>query len=187
MFIEEKVYNHMTKIAEQWWQMVIAEKNNTRQVISPSPRHEWMESRERDGLVVPFLGRLAPVRVTSPLFLLFLSSSLLPALLHTHFANSQTQRDQPPCPVIPSPARSSRTAAPPTRPDPNRRPDLGVAAGAPSHGPRRRPAALLRCEATRRRHPPPTQPPPRPPRHPSSAASSCSSPGPARSSSCPCS
>jgi hypothetical protein len=35
MFIEEKVYNHMTKIAEQWWQMVIAEKNNTRQVISP--------------------------------------------------------------------------------------------------------------------------------------------------------
>jgi hypothetical protein len=69
MFVEEKVYNHMTKIAEQWWQMVIAEKNNTRQVISPSPRHEWMESRERDGLVVPFLGRLAPVRVTSPLFL----------------------------------------------------------------------------------------------------------------------
>lgn len=48
MFVEEKVYNHMTKIAEQWWQMVIAEKNNTRQVISPSPRHEWMESRETD-------------------------------------------------------------------------------------------------------------------------------------------
>lgn len=147
--------------------------------FTPSRVESESERRRRTGLVIPFLGRLAPCVLPHR------SSSSPPVsspLYCTPPANSQTQRDQPPCPVIPSPARSSRTAPPPTRPDPNRRPDLGAAAGAPSHGPRRRPAALLRCDATRRRHPPPTQPP----RHPSSAAaSSCSSPGPARSSSCP--
>lgn len=148
--------------------------------FTPSRVESESERRRRTGLVIPFLGRLAPCVLPHRSLPLLLQSpprfiAHPPRIPRPNATNHLVQSSPPP-------ARSSRTAPPPTRPDPNRRPDLGAAVGAPSHGPRRRPAALLRCDATRRRHPPPTQPP----RHPSSAAaSSCSSPGPARSSSCP--
>jgi hypothetical protein len=110
-----------------------------------------------------------------------LSTSLhIPAKSRTDATNHLVQ--SPPPPRDPPPARVY----------PNHRADLGAAGGAPSNGPRRRggprKAEQLRCDATRCRHPPPPQPPPR---HPSSAAaaaaSGCSSLGPARSSSFPCS
>ena len=121
-----------------------------------------------------------PIPVSSPLLL------HIPRIPGPDAANHLVQPPHPP-------RDPASTAPPPARAYPNHGADLGAAGGAPSHGPRRRggprKAAQLRCDATRCRHPPPPQPPP--PRHPSSAASAaastCSSPAPARSSSCPCS
>lgn len=155
-----------------------------RQVISHHSLR--LQERETARLVIPFLP------VYSNLTALLFQSLLHFVIIITQIpANCRTRRDQLPSSVTPSTARSSRTAPPPARAYPNHRADLGAAGGAPSHGPRRRggarKAAQLRCDATRRRHPPPPQPPPQHPSSAAAAASSCSSPGPARSSSYPCS